>query len=203
MHLHHLLVLLVTLDGSPRDTVPLYTDLGDHQVPITTPVSLAQQYFDQGLRLLYGFNHGEAILSFNHAAQLDSNCAMCYWGIAYAYGPHVNAGMDSASGVKAYQAAQKALSLSKTAPAWQRGYINAVVARYAQVPPANRASLDSAYSRAMRDVAKKYPNDLDAVALSAESMMDLRPWNYWTQEGKPEPGAGEVVRPLEYVSARN
>ena len=128
---------------------------------------------------------------------------MCYWGIAYAYGPHVNAGMDSASGVKAYQAAQKALSLSKTAPAWQRGYINAVVVRYAKVPPANRASLDSAYSRAMRDAAKKYPNDLDAVALSAESMMDLRPWNYWTPEGKPYPGTDEIVRQLEYVIARN
>src|SRR2546430_9180000 len=78
MHVHHLLVILVALDGQPRDTVPLYTDLGDHHVPITTPVSLAQRYFDQGMRLLYGFNHGEAIRSFNHAAQLDSNCAMCY-----------------------------------------------------------------------------------------------------------------------------
>ena len=82
MHLHHLLVILVVLNGPPRDTVPLYTDLGDHHVPITTPVSLAQRYFDQGMRLLYGFNHGEAIRSFNHAAQLDSNCAMCYWGVA-------------------------------------------------------------------------------------------------------------------------
>src|SRR6059058_505329 len=199
MHVHHLLVILVALDRPPRDTVPLYTDLGDHHVPITTPVALAQRYFDQGMRLLYGFNHGEAIRSFSHAAQLDSNCAMCCWGIAYAYGPHVNAGMDSASGVKAYEAARRALSLSKTAPAWQRGYINAVVARYAQVPPANRARLDSAYSRTMRDLAKKYPNDLDAVALSAESMMDLRPWNYWTPEGKPYPGTDEIVRQLEYV----
>src|SRR5213595_1177961 len=115
MHLHHLLVILVALDGPPRDTVPLYTDLGDHHVPITTPVSLAQQYFDQGLRLLYGFNHGEAIRSFNHAAQLDSNCAMCYWGVAYAYGPHVNAGMDSAAGLAAYQAIQQALARERAA----------------------------------------------------------------------------------------
>src|SRR5216110_1168416 len=108
---------------------PLYTDLGAHHRAVTTSVPAAQQYFDQGLRLVYGFNHAEAIRSFGRAAELDPNCAMCYWGIAYAYGPHVNAGMDSASGVKAYEAAQKALSLSKTAPAWQRGYINAVVAR--------------------------------------------------------------------------
>src|SRR5437660_494158 len=144
---------------------PLYTDLGTHHKAVGTRVPLAQQYFDQGLRLVYGFNHAEAIRSFTRATELDPACAMCWWGIAYAYGPHVNAGMDSASGVKAYEAAQKALSLSKTAPAWQRGYINAVVARYAQVPPANRARLDSAYSRTMRDVAKRYPNDLDAVAL--------------------------------------
>ena len=78
MHVHPLLVILAAVAG-PRDTVPIYTDLGDYHVPITTPVSLAQRYFDQGMRLLYGFNHGEAIRSFNHAAQLDSNCAMCYW----------------------------------------------------------------------------------------------------------------------------
>src|SRR6266705_2685161 len=110
MHVPHMLVIVAALDGPPRDTVPLYTDLGDHHVPITTRVSLAQQYFDQGLRLLYGFNHGEAIRSFSHAGQLDSNCAMCYWGVAYAYGPHVNAGMDSAAGLSAYNALQHALA---------------------------------------------------------------------------------------------
>src|SRR5437879_12897240 len=108
MHLHHLLVILVVLNGPPRDTVPLYTDLGDHHVPITTPVSLAQRYFDQGMRLLYGFNHGEAIRSFNHAAQLDSSCAMCYWRVAYAYGPHVNEGTDCAPGRAGYQVRPRA-----------------------------------------------------------------------------------------------
>src|SRR6266516_6647607 len=140
MHLHHLLVILVALDGPPRDTVPLYTDLGDHHVPITTPVSLAQQYFDQGLRLLYGFNHGEAIRSFNHAAQLDSNCAMCYWGVAYAYGPHVNAGMDSAAGVAAYQALQRALARERGASPRERAYIDALAKRYAPIPPAARSA---------------------------------------------------------------
>src|SRR5438093_266320 len=141
MHVHHLLVILVALDGPPRDTVPLYTDLGDHHVPITTPVSLAQQYFDQGLRLLYGFNHGEAIRSFNHAAQLDSNCAMCYWGVAYAYGPHVNAGMDSAAGLAAYQALQQALARERAASPRERAYIDALAKRHAPIPPADRAGL--------------------------------------------------------------
>ena len=196
-------LLLAAASLSAQTPVRLYTDLGTHHKAIGTKVPDAQKYFDQGLRLVYGFNHAEAIRSFTRATELDPTCAMCWWGIAYAYGPHVNAGMDSASGVKAYEAARKALSLSKTAPAWQRAYIEAVAARYAAVPPANRASLDSAYSRGMRDVAKKYPNDLDATALSAESMMDLRPWNYWTPEGKPYAGTEEIVRQLESVIARN
>jgi len=182
---------------------PLYTDLGTHHKEVGTRVALAQQYFDQGLRLVYGFNHAEAIRSFTRATELDPACAMCWWGIAYAYGPHVNAGMDSASGVKAYEAAQKALSLSPKASPWQRAYIRAVAARYAAVPPVDRAHLDSAYSRGMADVARSYPNDLDAAALYAESLMDLRPWNYWTPEGTPYPGTVEIVRQLERVIARS
>jgi tetratricopeptide (TPR) repeat protein len=182
---------------------PLYTNLGTHHRAVGTRVPLAQKYFDQGLRLVYGFNHAEAIRSFTRATELDSACAMCWWGIAYAYGPHVNAGMDSASGVIAYQAAQKALSLSRTASPWQQAYIRAVAARYAPVPPANRATLDSAYARGMAAVARQYPNDLDAAALYAESLMDLRPWNYWTPQGQPYPGTDEIIRQLERVIARN
>ena len=182
---------------------PLYTDLGTHHRSVTTSVPLAQQYFDQGLRLVYGFNHAEAIRAFARATELDPSCAMCWWGIAYAYGPHVNAGMDSASGVNAYVAAQKALSLSGSATPVERAYIRAVAARYAAVPPAARASLDSAYARAMADVATTNPTDLDASALYAESLMDLRPWNYWTPEGKPYAGTEEIVRRLEGVIASN
>jgi tetratricopeptide (TPR) repeat protein len=196
-------LFLAAISLPAQSPVRLYTDLGPYHKAIGTKVPAAQQYFDQGLRLLYGFNQAEAIRSFTRAAELDPKCAICWWGIAYAYGPHVNAGMDSASGVSAYQAAQKALSLSGKAPGWQRAYIEAVAKRYAAVPPANRASLDSAYSRSMRAVAKRYPKDLDATTLAAESMMDLRPWNYWTPEGKPYPGSDEIVRMLESVIARN
>jgi tetratricopeptide repeat protein len=182
---------------------PLYKDLGTHHKAVGTKVPAAQQYFDQGLRLVYGFNHAEAIRSFTRATELDPSCAMCFWGIAYAYGPHVNAGMDSASGVKAYEAAQKAVALSAKASPWEQGYVRAVAARYARVPPANRASLDSAYSRAMAEVSRTNPNDLDAAALYAESLMDLRPWNYWTPEGKPYPGTEIIVQQLERVIDRN
>ncbi|MEP6550307.1 MAG: tetratricopeptide repeat protein [Gemmatimonadales bacterium] len=196
-------LLLFAASLSAQSTVRLYTDLGTYHKDIGTRDPDAQQYFDQGLRLLYGFNHGEAIRSFTRAAELDPKCAMCYWGIAYAYGPHVNAGMDSASGVKAYEAVQKARAVSTTAPAWQRAYVDAIGARYAAVPPTNRASLDSAYSRAMWRASSKYPKDLDAATLAAESSMDLSPWNYWTAEGKPYPGTAELVKKLESVIARN
>lgn len=182
---------------------PLYDDLGTHHKAVGTRVEEAQEYFDQGLRLVYGFNHAEAIRSFTRATELDPSCAMCWWGIAYAYGPHVNAGMDSASGVKAYAAAQKALTLAPKAQVWERAYVRAVAARYAAVPPAQRAALDSAYADAMGAVARKYPNDLDAAALYAESLMDLRPWNYWTPEGKPYPRTDVIVKELQRVIARN
>src|SRR3954469_18066172 len=149
-----LAALLAPASVFAQTPVRLYSDLGNYHKDIGSSVPAAQQYFDQGLRLVYGFNHAEAIRSFAHAAELDPSCAMCYWGIAYAYGPHVNAGMDSASGVRAYEAVQKARPASANAPAWQRKYIDAVATRYAAVPPADRAALDSAYSHAMWAVSR-------------------------------------------------
>ena len=199
-----LLLALMPAARAHRDTVPLYTDLGSHHRAITTRVPDAQRYFDQGLRLVFGFNHGEAIRAFTEAARRDPTCAMCYWGIAYAYGPHVNAGMDSASGVAAYTAAQRAQALARNASPVERAYVAAVVKRYARVPPANRAGLDSAYATAMCDVGRRFPDDLDATALCAEAMMDLRPWNYWKQpSGEPYPGTAEIVSKLESVLQRN
>ena len=202
MHLPSALVILAGLAGPPRDSVPLYTDLGEHHVPITTPDSLAQRYFDQGMRLLYGFNHGEAIRSFTRAAQLDSSCAMCYWGIAYAYGPHVNAGMDSAAGVAAYTALRQALARMQHASPREQAYITALAHRYAAPPirSADRAALDSAYAASMGEVVRRYPTDLDAATLYAEALMDKRPWNYWDKKtGEPYPGTREIVRQLERV----
>jgi tetratricopeptide (TPR) repeat protein len=190
----------------PKDfshTVPLYTNLGSHHKPISTQVAATQQYFDQGLRFVYGFNHAEAIRSFTRAAELDPTCAMCYWGIALAYGPNVNAPMDSASGVAAYAAAQKAMTLRSHATEPERAYIEAVAQRYEAVPPTDRARLDTAFSHAMKRVANTYPDDLDAATLYAESLMDLRPWNYWQPDGTPYPGTNEIVRQLQRVISRN
>ena len=190
-------------DSVLADSVPLYDDLGSYHFAVTTKVPAAQSYFDQGLRLVYGFNHGEAIRAFTEATRLDPNCAMCYWGIAYAHGPHVNAGMDSAGGVAAYAAIQKASQVAPKASAREKDYIKALAARYAAVPPADRASLDSAYSRAMGKLVAKYPDDLDAATLYAESLMDLSPWDYWNADRSPRPDTPAIIAQLERVLAKN
>ncbi len=124
--------------------VPLYDNLGTHRYQVTTRVPRAQAYFDQGLRLYYAFNHAEAIRAFDKAAQLDPACAMCHWGSAIAYGPNINAPMDSASGLKAHHHAQRALALAGRASVKERELIRALATRYAARPPADRARLDSA-----------------------------------------------------------
>ncbi len=184
------------------DPVPLIDGLGEHHYAISTDDSLAQRYFDQGLRLTYAFNHAEAVRAFDEAARLDPDCAMCYWGTALALGPNINVPMDSASGARAYEAVRKALAASN-ATERERALIAALAERYTAVPPANRATLDSAYARAMADVVRRYPDDLEAATLYAEAMMDLTPWNYWTKDAKPRTGTAEILASLERVVDRN
>jgi tetratricopeptide (TPR) repeat protein len=198
-----LAVLLLVTPATPADSVPLYSDLGNYHFAVSTRAKIAQAYFDQGLRLVYGFNHGEAIRAFTEATRIDPSCAMCYWGIAYAYGPHVNAGMDSAAGVAAYAAIQKARQNAAKASPREQGYIKALLNRYAAVPPNDRAPLDSAYAQAMAKLAAQYPGDFDAATLYAESLMDLSPWNYWNRDGTPRPDTPTIVAQLEGVIAKN
>jgi tetratricopeptide (TPR) repeat protein len=187
--------------GAPA--VPLYTDLGAHHYPINTRVTEAQQYFDQGLRLTYAFNHAEATRAFEEAARLDPDCAICHWGAAYAHGPNINAPMDEAAGRDAYAALQRALALAPKASERERALIEALVARYAEDAPAERAHLDSAYARAMAELHRRYPDDLEIATLSAEALMDLRPWDYWRKDGTPYPGTLEAVAALERVIELN
>lgn len=187
------------------DTVPLYRDLGDLHRGITTTVPAAQAYFDQGLRLYYAFNHAEAIRAFREAQRLDSTCAMCHWGEALAWGPNINAPMDSAGGAAAWVAARRAVALREHASPVERALIDAAAARYADParPGASRARLDSAYSDAMAAVTRRYPADQDAAVLYSESVMDLRPWNYWTRAGTLQPGMAGAISHLERVIAAN
>ena len=196
-------VALASPTPVPADTVLLYDDLGDHHYEISTGVPLAQQYFDQGLRLTWGFNHAEAIRAYEQALRLDPACAMCWWGIAYAYGPNINAPMDSTSGVAAWKAAQEAAALADGASERERAMIDAIATRYAEVPPVQRAALDSAWARSMTGVAERFPDDHEAATVAADALMNLSPWNYWTPEGEPRPDTPQVLALIEKVVAED
>jgi tetratricopeptide (TPR) repeat protein len=186
------------------DSVPLYDSLGTLTRTVTTAAPLAQRYFDQGLRLTYGFGHAEAVRSFHVALRHDTACAMCWWGIAWARGPYINAEMDSAGGVEAYTAIQNALRLARSGTAAERALIDAMARRYVRRPTElNRAGLDSAYAEAMRDVVRRFPHDLDAATLLGEALMVLRPWDHWTRDGRPQPGTEEVLAVRESILARD
>lgn len=197
-----LLLPLVTLVTAPVDSVPLYDDLGSYHRAITTTVPAAQQYFDQGLRLSYAFNHAEAIRAFREAQRLDPGCAMCYWGEAYAWGPNINLPMDSAGGVAGFAAAQRALARIDDASPVEQALIRAIAARYVAVPLPDRAGLDSAYASAMAEAAARFADDRDVATLYADALMNLRPWNYWNREdGSPYPGTETIVAQLGGVIA--
>ena len=181
--------------------VPLYDNLGTLHYPITTTVPLAQRYFDQGLRLYYAFNHQEAIRSFQEGMRLDPGCAMCYWGIALAYGPNINAPMDAVSGRLAYAAIQQADQHATTVSNREQALIQSLATRYTAELTSDRSELDAAYSRAMADVAQRFPDDSEAKTLYAESLMDLSPWDYWTADGKPKPNTTTLLSKLEEVLA--
>jgi len=189
--------------GERHGDVPLFDNLGNYSHPITTKSELAQRYFDQGLRLVYGFNHDEARRAFEEAARLDPDAVMAYWGIAYTLGPNYNLAGDPDRDREAYQAVAKAQARASGATERERAYLSAIATRYADPPPSDRRALDEAYAQAMHGLAERFPDDLDASTLYAESMMDLRPWDLWTHRGKPQPGTLEIVATLEAVLRRN
>lgn len=180
--------------------VPLVENLGTHHHTITTSSTPAQQYFDQGLRYIYAFNHEEAIRSFEEAARLDPSAAMAYWGIALALGPNINAAMDKTHERHAWEVVQKARQHRAHVSSAEQAYIDAVSLRYSDKHQA-RSTLDKAYAGAMRSLWQKFPDDPDAGVLFAEALMDLRPWDLWTVEGQPKPGTEEIVSTLESVLA--
>jgi tetratricopeptide (TPR) repeat protein len=181
------LALLLAAFGPRADSVPLYKDHGKYgRAGVGARHSKAQAYFNQGLRLLYAFNHEDAIRSFNEAIRLSPDCAICYWGVAYALGPHINAGMDSATGVVAYQMTNKAVGLMMTALPVEAALIDALRYRYVPVPAADRKRLDQQYANAMARASHRFPDDPDVSTLYAEALMDQQPWNYWDRAtGEP------------------
>ena len=181
---------------------PLFDNLGGHHRAITTTSPKAQAYFDQGLRLVYGFNHHEAQAAFREATRLDPTCAMCVWGIALTYGSNYNSPTDAERERGALAAVSEARTLAAMAATdRERALIAALATRHSAAPGADRATLDRAYADAMRDVSRRFPDDLDAATLLADALMNLRPWSLWTTEGAPQPGTEEIVATLERVLA--
>ena len=186
-------------DGRPV----LYDSLGSYSYRITTASPDAQRWFDQGLRLVYAFNHHEAQRAFREAARLDPTCAMCFWGIALTEGGNYNHPTDADREKKALTAVQQAGALESGARPAERALIQALAKRHSADPQVKREMLDRAYADAMRDVARQFPDDLEASTFFADAMMNLRPWNLWAPDGTPQPGTEEIVETLERVIARN
>lgn len=189
--------------SAPKKAVWLDEGLGNVDHPVTTKSAEAQKFFNQGLAYLYGFNHAEGINSFRHAAELDPEMAMAFWGMSLALGSNYNVSADETQLTEAYAHLQKAISLAPKASQADRDYIAALTKRYAKDPKTDRVKLANEYKAAMGEMVAKYPDDLDAATLYAESMMNLRPWQLWSLDGKPAEGTMEILAILEGVLKRN
>ena len=181
----------------------LMTGVGDLHHPVSTSNQQAQQFFDQGLRLIYAFNHDEAGHSFQRAAELDAKLAMAYWGIAEAIGPNYNDPASDDRFKAAHEAIQKAVDLASSATPSEKAYIDAMAKRFPADLKADRRKAAEDYRDAMREVVRQFPDDLDAATLFAESGMTLHPWGLWHPDGTPEAGTEEIVSTLESVIRRD
>jgi tetratricopeptide (TPR) repeat protein len=184
-------------------SVTLVTGFGDLHHPVFTKNPQAQQFFDQGLRFIYAFNHDEAARSFQHAAELDPKLAMAYWGVAEAVGPNYNDPADPERYQRAHEAVQKAVDLSEAASSSDQAYIRALAKRFPADPKADLRKAAENYRDAMRRVVTEFPDDLDAATLFAEAGMNLHPWGLWRVDGTPEAGTDEIVSTLESVIKRD
>jgi tetratricopeptide (TPR) repeat protein len=186
--------------GQP--VAPRLQNLGVHTFPVATTNRQAQAFISQGVNLAYAFNHAEAARAFAEAARLQPDLAMAYWGHALVLGPNINAPMAPEDEPKALELVRKAVALKSKASARERAYIDALSHRYTGKPE-DRAAADRAYAAAMRQLVAKFPRDDDARTLLAESLMDVRPWNYWTRDGVPYEETRELTAELEKVLASN
>ncbi len=189
--------LLEDID-STQQIAPMFTGLGDLNYSISTKNEKSQQFFNQGLRLTYAFNHAEAHRSFMEASRLDKNAAMAYWGQAYALGPNINDPLpDGKRKLKAFEALQKAQKASQGATKKEKALIDALASRNSPDTTIGIESLNMAYMNAMKEVVDQYPNDENIQILYAAAVMNTTPWNYWDKDGNPLPNIPEAKKALE------
>ena len=188
-----------------RGGAPLLSGLGTHDHKISTEIPGAQRYFNQGLVLSFAFNHAESIRSFKAAQKLDPRCAMCYWGEALSRGPNINVTSDGKvvmsdnDRLEAFKAIERAKELMSSSTLKEQDYIIALSSRYNGQVGTDRSVLDRKYAQSMEELSKKYPDDMDASSLFAESLMNTMPWNYWAEDGNPKPDTVKVINSLEDV----
>ena len=176
---------------------PLLTNLGTLHHAVTTTNPRAQTFFDQGLRLVYGFNHAEAVRAFREAQRLDPECAMCYWGEAYALGPNVNDPITLEREKEAHAVLQKAQALAGRITESERGLIDALAPRYSDAPTSDRAPRDAAFTAAMKALAARFPHHPEINTMYAAAAMEARPWKYWNEADVPEPEIAGALATLE------
>lgn len=185
---------------NPGKIVPrLWPGYGEHHFELTTRSPEARTWANQGLRLIYAFNHPEAAASFRKATELDPACALCWWGLGLALGNNINAPLMPEHARPAWEATQRALQLAPQATPRERAYIEALAKRYLPENPKDRSALDQAYAFAMREVARQFPDDLDAQTLTADALMNLTPWKLFTRDGQPNTYTLEIIARLESV----
>lgn len=193
------------LDDPDQPSPPLFSNMGQFSYPITTESEMAQKYFDQGLKLTYGFNHAEAGRAFKEAARLDPNCVMALWGQALALGPNINDPKpDKQREREAWEVISQAKGLRKMVGQKEQDFIEALSVRYmADTAHVNRDSLNLLYRDAMKTLAEKYPDDTEALTLYAASVMNTMPWEYYEKDLKPKEHIPEAVAALERAMALN
>lgn len=190
-------------DKNSERPARLYSGFDGYARRITTQSEGAQRWFNQGIQLLYGYNHDEAIRSFEKAAEVDPSCAIAWWGSAYARGLHINNPQMTEEQTRlAHEAAQKALDALDDETPTERALVRAVARRYAWPVPEDRSPLDQAYADAMEKVWHQFPDDPDVGALYAESLMNLQPWDLWTAEAAPKGRVLEILAVLERTLSR-
>ena len=185
------------LNDVDMSRAPLLQGVGGVKHHVSTKNPQAQRFFDQGLNLFYAFNHAEAERAFVQAQKLDPNLAMAWWGQALALAPNINDPITPDRAEKAYAAIQTAVAKSKKAPTEEKDYITTLAIRYSPDKNADRAKLDLDYARAMGELAKKYPNDTDALVLYAGALMETMPWDYYEPNGDPKPDTVTIQKTLE------
>ena len=200
-HQHYLNAPEATPEAG-KPLAPVLEGMGPIHHPITTNFAQAQRFFNQGMNLIYGFNHAEAIRSFQEALRLDPSAGMAWWGIAFSLGPNINDSMPAEREKEALDALQKALAAKPSLSQKERDFIDALVPRYANPAGKDREARDAAFAKSMALLTKRYPGDPDAATLYADALMNTMPWEYWAKDGSAKSGTTVVVATLEEVLAR-